>query len=200
VSEQSIGITTGTDLNLHGDLRSIGGTNRVGQFFLPGWQTYATYSVLASNISVATSAAHVLQIMGDGTNYTRLLRYRITPTDDIPASASVLHFQLWRLSTAGTGGSSVTARPFDAADSAYGGGAMTLPTAKGTEGVQLWAHRIPVPSALPLVSGIEWAASERGKPIIFGTGTGNGVAFKIVTGVSSCTVDIECEIVVSSYL
>ena len=175
----SIGVTTGTDKYLHTSSRSISAVTRHDQYVQLGEGDYPSYEAQALGISVATTAAHVLQVMADGTNYTRLKSVSITPTDDIPAAATVLIVSLVRLSTAGTGGSAVTARPFDTADT-YAGGAMTLPSAKGTEGAEIFRWRVPLPAAHPFVSG--------------------GLIWEARLGVSSCTVDIIAIFSVTSYL
>lgn len=202
MADDSVGIATSTDAYLDTVSRTIDSQERHAQRHIAGWSGDPTYVVRASGISVATTAAHILQVMGDGTNYSRILRYRITPTDDIPAAASVLSIQLVRLTTAGTGGSAVTPRGYDPADSAYGGGAQTLPSSKGTEGNALLQHRIQLPASLPFLSVAStwtWEASPFGKPIIFGTGTTSGIVWKVETGVASCTVDVVVEFSVTSY-
>jgi hypothetical protein len=203
MADDSIGIATDTDAYLDTVSRTISSQTRHAQRHVAGWSSDPTYVVRASGISTATTADHLLQVMADGTNYSRVLRYRITPTDDIPAAATVLLVTLVRLSTAGTGGSAVTPRGYDPADSAYGGGAQTLPSSKGTEGNALIQHRIPLPAAHPFVSTPAmwtWEASPFGKPIIFGTSTSSGLCWKVDTGIASCTVDVIVEFTTTTYL
>jgi hypothetical protein len=205
VTVSSIGVDDAAtpDKYLHTEQRTISSVAREDQYVQLGQSAYPTYNVRAPGISIATTADHILQIMADGTNYTRLVAYRITMTDDRPAGDNVAQIALHRLSTAGTGGGAGGgASPYDTADT-YGGGVMTLPTAKGTEGAVVHYRYVNITTAFP--SGhdgvlAEWRVPPYGKPIIFGTGTGAGLAWKIVSGVASCTINIEAEIVVSSYL
>lgn len=199
MSVSVVGVSEGSDAFLHTDVRTISAVAREDQFVQLGEPTYPTYTVLATNISVATTADHVLQVMGDGTNYSRIVGVRVRQVA-LASAASQLGIQVIRLSTAGTGGSAVTPRPLDAGDSAYAGGAMTLPSSKGTEGVELYRWRLGLVAAQPVVETLAWVAPLRGKPIIFGTGTGNGIAFKVTTGVTSATVDIVVDMIVTSYL
>jgi len=197
----SIEVTAGSGTHLWTDARTVSAVSRHAQFTLPAPPVYPSYSALASIITTATSAAHVLQIMGDGTNYSRLFRFEICMTDDIPAAASAFQMHLYRLSTAGTGGSALNGQPYDAGDATYGGGVMTLPTVKGTEGIGLNLYMtIPLPSAQPFISRYVWEAQSRSKEIIFGTSTANGIAFKIVTGLASATIQIMAEFYVTSFL
>jgi hypothetical protein len=203
VTVSSIGVDDAAtpDKYLHTEQRTISSVAREDQYVQRGQPAYPTYVVRASGISIATTADHILQIMADGTNYTRLLAYKITMTDDRPAADNVAQIGLHRLSTAGTGGGAVTPTPYDTADT-YAGGAMTLPTAKGTEGTLVHYRYVNITTAFPSGNGVlaEWRVPEYGKPIIFGTGTGAGLAWKIISGVASCTISIEAEIATTSYL
>jgi hypothetical protein len=190
------------DKNLHTNARTISSVAREDQYVQLGQPAYPTFVARASGISIATTADHILQIMADGTNYTRLVAYRITLTDDRPAADNVAQVALHRITTAGTGGSSAGVTAYDTAET-YSGGAMTLPTAKGTEGAVVHYRYLMIPTAFPSGhNGVlaEWEVPAYGKPIIFGTGTGAGLAWKIVSGVASCTINIEAEFVVTTYL
>lgn len=194
----SIEVTEGSGKHIHTSSRSISGVTRQDQYVQQGESEYATYSVIASDISVATTADHVLQVMGDGTNYCRLRSVTIRQST-LAGSAGTLGIQLLRISTAGTGGTTVTPRGLDAADT-YAGAAMTLPTAKGTEGNVLQQWRLPVVAAQPMIYECGWEHRLGAKPIIFGTSTANGIAFKVVAGIASCKADIVAVFIVTSYL
>lgn len=190
------------DKYLHTNQRTISATAREDQYVQFGQPAYPTYAVSTGGISIATTADHILQIMADGTNYSRLLWYKITLTDDRPAGDSTAVFQVLRLTTAGTGGVASGTPGYDAADT-YAGAAMTLPSSKGTESTGLHTHYCVIPTAFPSGhNGVlaEWEQKPLGKPIIFGTGTGAGIAWKIVAGIASCTISIEAEFIVTSYL
>jgi hypothetical protein len=99
------------------------------------------------------------------------------------------------VSTAGTGGSAITARGRDAADS-YSGTIATLPSGKGTEGVLLLQlPRLGLSNTAPTTTNpnaFEWKADTQSgqKGITIGSATTDGVALKIITGIASGTVDI----------
>ena len=202
VSTIGVADASSPDKYLHTNQRTISSTAREDQYVLPGESAYPTYNANAAGVSVATNSDHVMQVMGDGSNYCRLRRIFIIP-NALPAAAAGINFYLYRLSTAGTGGTSVTPAPYDTADT-YGGGAMTLPSSKGTEGTlvsiigSLW-----LPSAVAASSEtphITWTPPPDAKPIIFGTATSNGIAVKVINGVASVAVNINIEFIVTSYL
>ena len=198
----AIAETEGSGKNRHTNQRTISAVAREDAYVQLGEPDYPTYIVRADNISIATSADHILQIMADGTGYTRLLRYWITFTDDRPASDLSPRIILMRTTTAGTGGTAFTSVAYDLADT-YAGGMMTLPTAKGTENATLHDHYFNIPTAFPasaIYERIYWEAPLRGKPIIFGTAVTAGLVWKIVTGIASATISIHAEISVTSYL
>jgi hypothetical protein len=188
------------DKNLHTNQRTISSVAREDQYVQLGQPAYTTFIAYAHTISIATANAHVLQVMADGTNYTRLHRYKITLTDDRPAADSIALMILLRLTTAGTGGSAVTPASHDT--DSYSGGVMTLPSSKGTESTHLRYDYLQIPTAFPSHNGVlaEWEQHPHEKPIIFGTGTGAGLAWKISSGIASCTVEIHAEFSVTTYL
>lgn len=195
----SLEITAGSGTHIHTNSRSISSVTRHDQYIQQGEGAYPTYRATAAGISIATSADHIMQIMADGTNYTRLKWFEIMPTDDVPASATVAFITVLRLTTAGTGGTNLGSSGHDSADT-YAGGVMSLPTAKGTEGSTLWHFRLPLQSAHPFQSLYRWEARYDTKPVIFGTGTAAGIAWKIQTGIASCTVQLNAEFSVTSFL
>lgn len=202
MAESSLSITEGSGTDLRTTTKSIGGTVHQ-QTWIAGASDKATYIANATNISIATADSHALQIMGDGTNYVRVHRWRIKQAETAGAATHV-EICVFRLSTAGTGGSTVNVRPLDSADTdPYAGDVRTLPTGKGTEGNQIFRRRIGITNAEPLTDlyATEWSASELDvKPFIFGSATTNGIAFKVIGGVASCTVDIEVEFTLTSYI
>lgn len=201
VSTIGIAEPVSPDKFLHSWQRTIDSVDREDQYVLMGQPAYPTYTAIASSISVATTASHILMIQADGANYTRLLRAWVTPTDDIPAAASVVTIQIVRVTTAGSSGGAVTAGAFDTADT-YAGTIQTLPSSKGTESTVLWQRRVALTAAQPVVipDGPFYEMHPHGKPIVFGAGTGAGIVFKVVTGIASCTVDVVAEFMTSSFL
>lgn len=196
----SIQVSEGAGKYIHTASRSISSVTREDQYVQLGQPDYPTYGTIVSAVSIATTSDHLLQIMADGTNYCRLLYLDVQITDDYPASGSVSLIQIVRLSTAGTGGSTITPRGFDPADT-FGGAAMSLPTAKGTEGNILWQRRFGMAASNPqVIMPPIFDAGLIGKPIIFGTSTATGIAIKLGPGIASCTADVVAKFIVTSYL
>lgn len=194
--------TSSGAFNLQTDERTIGGTAVDAQVILTGESAMPTYTAIASNIVLTTANAHLLQIMGDGTNYCRLRSVSLAQST-LSGAVNTAMIAIYRLSTAGTGGSAVSSYPFDAADtSPYGGGAMTLPTVKGTEGTLLYQFRLGVTATNPMNSNDQllWVPTDDQKPIIWGTSIANGIAFKIVGNVATAAVDCIVTFTLSTYL
>ena len=137
--------------------------------------------------------------MGDGSNYSRIKRISVYTYSATSASMGV--FEIIRLSTVGTGGSSVTPSPHDTSDT-YGGGAMTLPSSKGTEGASLARFALFLNAGTPTGHGgfYVWEPSPSAKPIIFGTSTASGIALKNIAAVTGGVVEINIEFSTTSYL
>jgi len=200
VSTVGVADAASPDKYLHTHQRTISGTAREDTYVQQGESAYPTYSAVARNISIATANDHVLQIMGDGSNYSRLRQVQIQLGATYSTAIAVVVIGLYRLSTAGTGGSALTPAPHDTSDT-YGGGAMTLPSSKGTEGALLHVWSLPnygSGSVIFSTGPTIWTPS--GKPVIFGTATSSGLAFKVIVNAASTTIDINAEFAVTSYL
>ena len=187
------------DKYLHTNQRTISSTAREDQYVLPGEGAYPTYSALVNSVAIDTVNDHLLQVMGDGSNYTRICRIYIKPY--FATAAGRCGFDVYRLSTAGTGGTAVTPAPYDTADT-YGGGAMTLPSSKGTLGANLLTTHLwlddgsPTAASAPFV----WTPPPGGKPIIIGTATTSGIAINNTYAVSGGRVDVVVEFYTTSFL
>jgi hypothetical protein len=183
--------------------RTIGGVVVQSQSVVAEDSDLPTYNACASAISVATTADHVVQLMAPAGAYVRIHRISIEQVASA-GTAALQTFNLYRLSSAGTGGSAITPRPFDASDTA-GATAMSLPTAKGTEGVLLMSTVLVLRQALLATSSQmddywEWRQTPGKKPIIIPSGTTNGVAIKIGTGTASATVTVNIEFTETAWL
>lgn len=81
---------------------------------------------------------------------------------------------------------------------------MTLPTVKGTEGVELFRRRLALTQTLATSSSIvpqwEWVQCANCKPIIIPAGTANGIALKIGAGRAGAQVDINVEVVETNFV
>jgi hypothetical protein len=90
---------------------------------------------------------------------------------------------IYRLSSAGTGGTAVAISGYDSADT-YAGAAAYTPTSKGTEGALLFATWVAYPAANGIVYPWVWTALPGMKPIIFGPATSSGIVFVNVAKLS----------------
>lgn len=188
MADTSFGVTPGSGANLHSVTTSIGGTTVHDQVVKPGEPYLASYVVGFANISIATSSAHVLQIMAGASLNVRIRKIFIVQ-DTLAGTAATAPFIIQRLTTAGTGGSTITARPLDLGDAGAGATAMTIPTAKGTESVFFHRWAMAMHSAHPITAPpFSWEQLPHQKPLIIPAGTSNGIAIKIGTGVASATV------------
>lgn len=199
MAESTIAVTEGTaGKYLHTYSRSIGSTTREDQATFPAEYPLATYTA-AATVRANTASSHLLAIQADGTNYVRVRRITIRQAN-ILSTASTLAIQVLRTSTAGSGGTAVSARALDAADTTpYAGTIQTLPTSKGTEGDQLLFRRLNLAASNPLSPGWEWREADQAKPIIVGNSTANGLCIKNLASAAT-EVDVEVEFSVTAYL
>jgi hypothetical protein len=112
---------------------------------------------------------------------------------------------MMRLTTAGTGGTAITPAKFDPSDAAAGATAMSLPTAKGTEGTVLMEGTIVLRQAVASTGsqpddGWEWTQLPGTKPYIIPAGTSNGIVFcRNVNAHAAATAIITVEFVETSF-
>jgi hypothetical protein len=201
MAESLIGVAEGTPTkNIDTWSRVIAGLTVEDQKIVLGEPYKASYTVVASAITTATSASHVLQIMAGASNHVRIERVKIKQVANAGAVA-MLALQVLRLTSAGTGGTVVTFRPHDSGDAAAGATGMTLPTVKGAEGVQLDLIDFPLRAA---ILGNEqepvYTLPDDVKPWIIPSGAANGICFKIVTGVATSTISIVVTVSETAYL
>lgn len=182
----SIRVTEGTGPYLHTWQRSISSANREDQYVQLGEPALSTF-VFSGSASVATTDAHIIQIMSGSATYTRIERIEIAP-NDLPAAASNLQIAVQRLTTAGTTGTTATPYPLDTADSVNATG-LILPSSKGTQGAWLWTIDVPMGTAFTTGAAPRiWEAGPRMKPLIIPSGTANGICLRVVTGIASAAV------------
>lgn len=158
----------------------------------------ASYVIQFAGIAVSTANSHVCQVMAGASLRVGIRRIRIWQVANATGIAR-LQWRLFRLTTAGTGGSSITPAPSDPADSASGATAMTLPSSKGTEGTQVSHKRTLIhttATTVGLPDEFVWDFSQlRTKARWIAAGTSNGVALKNIGSDASATFDGEIEIV-----
>ena len=116
MADASVVVTAGSGTNLHSDTRTYSGSTKHDQYVLPAEYNLATYKVIAQGVSVATANDHILQIMAGASLNVRLRRFRIEQSANA-TTVGAKNVELWRLSTAGTGGTAATPRPRNTASS-----------------------------------------------------------------------------------
>lgn len=178
------------------------GADTVEQYVqLTGEPYLATYLITVTTpVSAATANSHLLQIMAGATYRVGLRRLIVTQIAN--GTTQVNQWQLVRLSSAGTGGTSYTPRNVDNADPAAGATAMTLPSAKGSEGFIPWTdtvltHAVAATVGLNPIFDRSWGDPQT-KTIWILPGTSNGIALKNITASAGGTYYIQAVIVESA--
>lgn len=188
MAESSVNVTEGSGKKLHTDTKSIGGNTVHDEVVLLGEQYLAAYSVAFAQPSIGTANDHVIQLMAGANNKLRIRRIVIQQRA-LGGSAGRFDFVVLRLTTAGSGGGSITPAPFDTADAAAGATSQTLPSSKGTESTTLITGSLPIAGANPIQSDpFKWEQLPNQKPIIVPAGTSNGIAIKVIQEVTSASV------------
>ena len=165
----------------------------------------ASYAIAPGTSSLLTNAnVHALEIMAGASLNVRLRRL-VVYMHTLPGTANFLGIELWRLTTAGTGGTAVTPAPLNPADSASGATAMVVPTAGGTESTRLWSALVMLPQAVsttmpwPPLIDLDFDEMERTGPIIIAAGTTNGLALKTTVAFSGAAIRVNALITETSF-
>ncbi len=199
MAEATIAITAGSGTLLHSNTRTIGSNTVHDEFTLPGEYPYASYVTFTTGISAAVANDHIIELMAGSTLNVKVRRIRVEQSANATAAA-VTGLQVWRMSTAGTGGGVLTPAKFDVADAASGATAMTLPTAKGTELTQLfqfamvWRQAVSATTA-QVDDAWEWAQLPGQKPLVIAAGTTNGLCIKSTAAVAGLTLNCTIEFI-----
>jgi hypothetical protein len=124
-------------------------------------------------------------------------------TQNAVATAAIFNsIAIFRLTTAGTGGTAFTPLPLDGTDAASGATAMTLPTVKGTEAANAIDVQDPyflqtLPTAVDFTNPralFEYGQYSTGKFLRIPAGTANGIAVKELLAVAGATVHLVANI------
>lgn len=195
-TDSTIGVNEGVNKFLRALQRSIGGTNVQLQGIHLEEPALATYAIQTGAISAATANDHLLQIMAGSTLNVYLRRLQVFQVG-LATAAAVGRWELKRLTSAGTGGTAITANPMDATDAAAGAAGMSLSTVKGAEGVNLaagsWQLTQTVATQAPgrdptMLLDLDFDKLFRGKPPRITAGTANGLVLKHLTAIAAATV------------
>lgn len=202
--ESSYGFNEGTARRQHTIQHTVGGTAVEDMVVAQGLASLATYTVTVSAVDMATANMHLLQIMAGASNRIGIRRILVTQRANAGA-ASVGQFALFRLTSAGTGGTASTVAPLDTADTAGGTARHGIASSLGTEtGVALWRQSVSISNSvasLLFTTVIDWQFGDGGlsKLLWVAAGTANGIALKSITAVGTATLDIAAEFVEVAY-
>lgn len=202
MAESLVQVNSGAGPKLHTWQRTIGANAVEDEVIIHGEPYLATYVIVpAASVSIATAADHVLQIMAGASLNVIVRKLRVFQTQ-VATTAAINQIDLFRLTTAGTGGTAITPGPYDTGDAAAGAAAMTLPSVKGTEGTRIGTRSFMVVQTVPtgpVGEGTllaEWDFDAlRTKGLRIPAGTANGLAVKIINGTAGASV--RCEAIIS---
>lgn len=193
MAESIVQVTEGSGKKLHTFQRTIGGISVEDEVIIQGEPYLASYVARAgAAVSVATANDHLLQLMAGATLNLYIRRIRLYQAG-LATAAAIATMQLWRLTTAGTGGTANTPQLWDTTDAAAGATGMTLPTVKGTE-TELYLpftvgfiQTAPTGGFNTLLADFDFERMRIKCPRI-PAGTANGFAIKNTTAIAAGTV------------
>lgn len=189
MSESKVAVTEGSGKNLRTWDRTVSAVLVQEQYVLHAEPAVATYIVSGGNISTATSASQLFAIQAGSSNHVRIHGIEVTQSA-AAGSTTRARVVLYRLTTAGSGGTTMNVFRPDNGEASAGMTAQTLPSSKGTLGTYAGAWNFTLttaPASGYLTLNFAW---DRLKPIIIPAGTSNGLALSLDTGIASATVDV----------
>jgi len=203
VAEGFVNVTEGSGKKLHTVSKTIGADTVHDEVVLDGEPYLASYLVTGEMVAT-TANSHLLQIMAGASLNVRIRRIEMHQTV-MATTAALMEVRLYRLTTAGTGGLSITPARLDVADAPSGASAMSLPTAKGTEGTLLSLIKPYMMQTIGASAQLNqpilvWDFDRpRSKPLVIAAGTPNGIAIKNATAIAGASVAITVWIDESSF-
>ena len=201
MTTSAIAVTEGAGKNIWTESRIVSAVTREAQVVLIGEPALPTYTVSAVSTSAITTGAHLVQLMAGASLYVRVTKINISQRGATSGVATYQGLSLYRLTTAGSGGTAITPSRFDRGDAVASATAQTLPTAKGDEGDLLWYWNLTCEATRPWVREMwSWEASPRCKAIVIPPGTADGIALKLGTGVATVSYDIVIEFTETAWL
>jgi hypothetical protein len=193
MAESVVNVTEGAGKKLHTFNRTIGVNSVEDEVVLFGENYLASYTVDTGNVSTATANSHILQIMAGASLKVRVRRIEVWQYA-LATAAALMDLRVYRLTTAGTGGTAFAAAPLDTTDAAAGAQPMLLPTVKGTEGILIVTGRpymmqtIGASNQLSQPIAVWDFDRPRSKPLIIAAGVANGIAIKNVDAVAAGSI------------
>ena len=171
------------------------------QKVIPGEVYLPVYTVVTTTTTGEAANSHLIELMAGSTLNVRVRRIMLCQHTDA-LGVNVYPIQIWRTTTAGSGGTAITPNPLQTTDVAAGATAQMLPSSKGTEGVQLWQETIwNGTTAIPVATNnMRINQLDFSKPIVIPAGATNGIAIKNTAHTSSqYTFDITIEFTETSF-
>jgi hypothetical protein len=190
MAESFVNVTEGSGKKLHTWQRTIGANNVEDEIVIPGEPYLATYSAVFATAVTLNNAANtqLVQLMAGASlkvYVRRITFYQV----GFPAAATNFIYDMYRVNTAPTGGTSVTPTPYDTGDSACGATSAYLPTGAGGLTNRVNVGVIGLTAAAPSNNKIEFLYPTSGpKSLIIPAGTGNGIVIRNVTGANTGTI------------
>jgi len=195
MSDTSFQITQGSGTRVHTYDRSIGGQTVNDQVVLLGIPQLAGYIAAANTISIATANDHVIALMAGTTLNLYVYRIEVSQRNTCTSQGQAV-YEITRLTTNGSGGTTVTPRPYDTTSAAAGASARTLDSSKGTEGVALFRMQHGMYNAMPIPTFDTtdmWEAHFLSQCLRIPAGTSNGLALKSLVANAAGTVNATIE-------
>ena len=178
-SRSFLSVTQGSGTKMGTATYTDGADTKHDEVVVFGEQHLAAYVAVSTSVSCATSTSHLIQVMAGASLHLYIRRIWIYQSALI-TTAAIVPFTCQRLTTAGTGGTTVTPQPLDTGDT-VGATSMTLPTAKGTEGTTMGpvvdvvpVQTAPTGGANLLLAYWDWTTT-RSKALRIPAGTANGL-------------------------
>jgi len=195
--ESLVQVTEGSGKLLHTFQRTIGANTVEDEVLITGENYLASYICNLGNggaaVSTATANSHLVQVMAGATLKVRVRRIELWQSV-MATTAAIGTIGIYRLTTAGTGGTVQAVSALDTSDAAAGATCMSLPTAKGTEttpiafGTVDWMQTVTASNPFAQPVFVLDFDRPRSKPLIIPAGAANGIAVKCITAVAAATV------------
>ncbi len=194
MAESVVKVSEGSGKLVHSFSRIIGSSFVDDISTIDGMPYYASYSVGSGGATVAVANDHAFQIRAGASLIVYV--HELTVVQHAPATtAAFMQWEVWRTTTAGTGGFVTGQDKLDTTDSSASVAFMQNPTAKGTESVRLDSYAAYV-TQTPGVAGFQWPVLYRFKadgkllkPWRIPAGTTNCIVLKNVTAMAGAQVD-----------
>lgn len=190
--ESKISMTEGAGKDAHTFQRVIGANTVEDTVVIQGMPYLATYVTDdGAAMNTTTINKHMFQLMAGASLNVYIWRVSLW-VSTLAGAATVMPYQLIRLTTAGSGGTAGSSYTHDTTDAAAGATYMTMPTVLGTETLPLWQDRVVVPTAVPATPGsmklFDWDWEKlRSKPLRIAAGTANGICLKNQVALATAT-------------